>query len=1161
MKLKDIFAKNVQRSIEGVIKADDERNLATEVEEYVLTNEASKRVEAILEEYTHYQSANGVWISGFFGSGKSHLLKMLAHLLGDVHGQGFSRDAVHSSFYAKAQGAFLPALLDKARAIPAKSLLFNIDQKATLISKDQLDAILKVFVKVFDESRGYYGSQGYVARFERDLDNRGQYEKFKDAYRTIASRAWEVGREEGVLEETNVAKAYAQISETAPDNILAKYRHDYALSIEDFANEVRAWLDQQPSGTRLNFFVDEVGQFIGTNGKLMLNLQTIAESLATKCGGRAWVFVTSQEDMEKVLGDITKQQGNDFSKIQARFKIRAKLSSADVEEVIRKRLLEKNVEGAAALEPVYSAQHGNFKTLFNFPDGAKKYKSYTDEAHFIGTYPFVGYQFPMFQEAIESLSDHNAFEGKNSSVGERSMLGVVQQVAKDIGDLEVGRLATFDHMYAGIQAALKSAAQSAVNEAEKQIDDNPLAIRLLKALFLVKYIDSFQATPRNLTVLVYDRFDLDLPRLQSQVKEALDLLEARTYIQRNGEIYAYLTKEEQDIEAEIKGVDIDGAEVTQRLVKLLTGGVLTGTKYRNPKTNQDFPFGIKLDDQNIGQQHDLTVHFITPEYPASEEEVRLQSSGRDEVCVLLNPDIRTFADLRLFIKTEKYTKHKQTGSLSSSIELILRTKSAQNAERERELVERLRKAVGTATLVIKAADVPSTATDPVARVNEGLQDLISKTYTNIGMLGGMTYTDLDIPRFAQPPDKGILEDAGLTKLAEPGGEIFSHLTQQEAFHIQVTIKSIVERFSSKPYGWDRTSILALIAWLVGQGKITVSLDGGTLRRSEVASVLRNTQKQAQTIVKPQKTFDEQKVAAFRKFYSDFFDQLGPHDALELARVASEGLRKMLDEVRGLQASANYPLLRQLSDPIEQLATVTGKPLEWYLSDFPAANVLLDFKDQVIAPIQSFMNGPQRQIYDNAEHLLAHHAINLQHFNSQSEAAAVRGYLDDENAFRGNRMQQLKLATEALSKALEAMVAERRSDAIRAINDRKDALTGTLDYLRASEPAQQQALQVFERLAGRIAEEDQIAQIGFLRINFEDNEYPALLDRLRVSHPSEPNSQEGSSSEAIRPTVSIKTVHVATSMKILETAEDVEKYMAAVREALLGVLQNQKRISL
>ena len=88
MRLSEIFAKDIRRPIEGVIKADDVANLGTEVAEYVLTNETAKGLEILLEEYTAYTNANGVWISGFFGSGKSHMLKMLAHLLGDVEAVG-----------------------------------------------------------------------------------------------------------------------------------------------------------------------------------------------------------------------------------------------------------------------------------------------------------------------------------------------------------------------------------------------------------------------------------------------------------------------------------------------------------------------------------------------------------------------------------------------------------------------------------------------------------------------------------------------------------------------------------------------------------------------------------------------------------------------------------------------------------------------------------------------------------------------------------------------------------------------------------------------------------------------------------------------------------------------------------------------------------------
>ena len=371
MLLNEIFTKDVQRPIEGVIKADDGAHLGTEVDEYVLTNEAARGVELLLEAYTNYTNANGVWISGFFGSGKSHLLKMLAHLLGDVEGQEFDRAKVSNSFRTKATDKFLPALLTKADGISAKSLLFNIDQKATLISKDQSDALLKVFVKVFDESRGYYGNQGHVARFERDLDTRGQYEPFKAAFERIAGIPWLLGREQTALEASSIDAAFTEVHGNATNGIIKQYSASYSVSIEDFADEVKAWLDKQDKGFRLNFFVDEVGQFIGSNTHLMLNLQTIAESLNTKCQGRAWVFVTSQEDMDKVVGDRTKQQGSDFSKIQARFSTRVKLTSADVEEVIRKRLLEKNNAGTAALSEIYAKESANFKTLFDFVDGAK----------------------------------------------------------------------------------------------------------------------------------------------------------------------------------------------------------------------------------------------------------------------------------------------------------------------------------------------------------------------------------------------------------------------------------------------------------------------------------------------------------------------------------------------------------------------------------------------------------------------------------------------------------------------------------------------------------------------------------------------------------------------------------------------------------------------
>lgn len=1163
MQLDAIFAKDVQRPIEGVIKADDTSHLGTEVDEYVLTNEAAKGLELLLEAYTNYTNANGVWISGFFGSGKSHLLKMLAHLLGDVPGQEVPRAQIAETFRAKAQDAFLPALLSKVETIPAKSLLFNIDQKATVIAKDQTDALLSVFVKVFNESRGYYGNQGYVAQFERDLDEAGLYAQFQAAYERIAGKTWREGRKAYITQGRNIDRAYAEVAAGdggAPTDILRKYSHDYAMSIEDFAEEVRQWLEKQEEDFRLNFFVDEVGQFIGANTHLMLNLQTIAESLNTKCGGRAWVFVTSQEDMDKVVGDRTKQQGNDFSKIQARFATRVKLTSADVEEVIRKRLLEKNPVGEAQLQDLYARQHANFKTLFDFVDGAKTYRNYTDQAHFVGTYPFVSYQFPLFQAAIEGISDHNAFEGRNSSVGERSMLGVVQQVAKDIGNVEVGRLATFDHMFAGIRASLKAAAQRSIDVAERNLE-NPLAIRLLKALFLVKYVDGFHATPRNLTVLVYDRFGLDLPELSKQVQEALTLLETQTYVQRNGNVYQYLTNEEQVMEEEIKNVDIDASEVSGRLFKMISGDVLRANKLRYLQNNQDFAFGYKLDDQVYGQQRELTIHFITPEYPHEIEAIRAHSFERDELRVVLEPDERALTDLRLLLKTEKYVKIKQTSSLSAIEDQILRSKAALNAERGKELVERIRRSVGKAILIINAAEVSSKSQDPLARVSDGFQDLVSRTYTQLGLLGGVSYTEQQIPEFANPHQSGLIDDHSLSRLAAPADAVLSFLLQRDRLGEQVTAKSVVDAFQIKPYGWNLASIEVTIAWLIGTAQITAAVDGNILKRSEISSVLRNTQKHPHIVLAPQRVFDARKVAAFRTFCIGFFDEAtAPKDPLELARHGSEKLALRLEELRALVLGTRYPFVDQLSDTIALLEQVTGKPDEWYLTDFTLGEGLLEDKENLIDPIQGFLNGQQRTIYDGASALLQTHKNNLGYLAKDSTADIVR-LLDDPNAFRGARMLQLRQAADALRTQIDKVLSDNRADVADYVKERKKELLGSADYQQASEEAQREAVSIIEGVLTQLDGEDQIALIRERRNSFGQTTYPQLLDMLAASA-QPPVTPVGPTSPPIPiKTVSIGSISVPGVHGVLKSQDDVDTYLDALRLVLLDTLNDGKRIAL
>jgi hypothetical protein len=1161
MLLREIFEKDINRPIEGVIKADDVSHLGSEVDEYVLTNEAAKGLEQFLEAYTDYTNANGVWISGFFGSGKSHMLKMLAHLLGDVEGQNFPRTEVSDSFLTKSAGAFLPALLSKAAAMPAKSLLFNIDQKATLISKNQNDALLKVFVKVFDDSCGYYGNVGHIAKFERDLDKRGQYQAFKDSYGRIAGQDWAKGREESILEEANVAKAFAEIigdSDSELTNILTKYRDEYAVSIEDFADDVSAWLATQDPDFRLLFFVDELGQFIGGDAKLMLNAQTVAESLNTKCNGRAWVIVTSQEDMDKVIGDRTKQQGNDFSKIQARFATRIKLTSADVEEVIRKRLLEKNPLGATELERIYDTESANFKTLFDFVDGAKTYRNFTDESHFVGTYPFVTYQFPLFQAALEGISDHNVFEGRNSSVGERSMLGVVQHVAKEIGKGEVGSLATFDELFAGIRASLKSAAQRSITVAEQHLE-NPLAVKLLKALFLVKHVEAFHATNRNLTVLMYDRFGRDLPQLSKDVQAALSLLEQQTYVQRNGNLYEYLTNEEQVIEEEIKNVDLDASDISQRLAKLISEDVLKINKIRYDKNRQDFPFGLKLDDQPHGPQKDLTIHVISPAYEHDLSEVRMHSAGKDELRVVMGADRNLTSDLRLLLQTEKYIKRKQGVSQSASEQRILLAKAAQNEERRKELIQRAGKAIGASTLIINVTDVEAPSQDPVARVSDGFQDLIRRTYPQLSLLGGVTYTEQQIAGYVNPDDPGLLIDVDVSVIAVAAEEVLSFVSAQERLGVRVTVKAIVDNFEGKPYGWYLAAIQVSLGHLVGTSKITLNVDGNTLRRSEVPTLLRNTQKFAHVTVTVQKQYDDRKVRALREFCTQFFDDPGvPKEPLELARSASERLAAERGKLQEVVLSSTYPFIHELDQCIGLLDEVIGKPDGWYLDEFGQhVDGLLEAKESVVVPIRAFLAGPQKTIYDQATMLLQTHRNNLTYL-PQDAATPVQEILDDPRAFRGNRMQQLKAAASALEAHLNQRLASERATTLSVIEIRIAELTSNPDYARATADVRQNVAEQVNALELQTNAETQIALVTNRAAVFEETTYPALVDLVFNSIPADVDELD---KHNLRETVSIRSIKVSAGIAILQTEGDVDAYLDAYRDELLKVIGSGKRVTL
>lgn len=1176
MKVNELFAKDIARPIEGVVKADDAANLDIEVEEYVLTSEAAQSVSTLLEEYNNYTNSNGVWISGFFGSGKSHLLKMLAHLLGDVSGQDFPREKVVSSFREKAaDNASLTASITKSATIPATSILFNIDQKATLIEKDQSGPLLEVFVKVFDEARGYCGTVGHVARFESNLDEEGQFESFKEAFKEISGRDWEERRTRYAFPTVakQVDEAYARVNRLDPStvsDILKTYENNYSVSIEDFAESVKAWLDRQQSGYRLNFFVDEVGQFIGSNAKLMLNLQTIAESLNTKCGGRSWIFVTSQEDIDKVIGDRTKSQSNDFSKIQARFATRVKLNSADVEEVIQKRLLNKNNPGTHLLESLYEKERDNFRTLFDFADGARKYRNYEGKSHFTATYPFVPYQFPLFQKAIETLSDHNVFEGRHTSVGERSMLGVVQAVVKDLGESTLPALAPFDSMFTGISSTVVSAAKRSISVAENNLND-PLGVRLLKALFLVKYVDDFRATARNLSVLLFDSFASDITELTKKVEQSLHQLEAQTYVIRNGEAYEYLTNEEQEIETEIKNVDIDDQEVSDQIFTMLSSEIIDKKKIRYAKNGQDFSFGWRLDDQAMTKQHALTLHFITPANGYSLQEITAQSFNRDELRVVLQPDERLMSDLTLSLKTKKFIRLKQASSTTPSQQRILQGKATLDSEREKELVERLGRAIGAASLVYNGSVVDTSSIVPSVKIEEGFQKVIAATYHQLPLLGGRMYTEKEVHALLNAGAEDLELGSEQSVLATPAADVTAFVKRHEAKSERVTLKGIFDTFQDKPYGWDDTSIAAITAWLVSRGRLSLSLDSNRLKMSETANVLLNTQRRAHVIVALPKAYDTRQVANVKRFFSEFFDASTiPSDVQELASETSRRLKEKVAELQKIKIRVpDLPFVPALDDAIRKISSVAVKSNDWYLTQFKDTDELLELKDNTLTPILGFVNGQPLAIFNTARRVLNENVGNLRHID-KSIVNSIESILADPDCFRGNKMSSLKRATEKLQLDISVKLQESLSEFKEKLEARLAGIRKMPIYQSALEGARESVEHAFSTRSNQLDSQTQIDSVAQIFEAFEQETLPRLIDTLRKAQPSSALQVSEDSSSGTKPlptekpatqTISIKDVKMTRSQALLESEADVENYLTNLREALLEMIRSGKHILL
>ena len=294
MIIKNMFSKPIDRDIKGVIKVgqDDDANIKQELEEYVVTRELLKHFSDFFASYKRGITGNtdkmGVWISGFFGSGKSHFLKILSYLLEnkEVGGKKAIDYFVDDN---KISDQMVLADMKLAGTIPTDVVLFNIDSKSEVNGKQSKVAIVSVLQNVFNEMQGFSGSNPFLADLERKLTEEEKYDLFKEKFEDSFGSAWEESRSDFDFIQDDVVEVLDEIgfmSVEAGRNWCEKATGEYTYKVEDFARLVKKYLDKKESNHHIVFLIDEIGQYIGDDSKLMLNLQTVTEDLGTACGGK-----------------------------------------------------------------------------------------------------------------------------------------------------------------------------------------------------------------------------------------------------------------------------------------------------------------------------------------------------------------------------------------------------------------------------------------------------------------------------------------------------------------------------------------------------------------------------------------------------------------------------------------------------------------------------------------------------------------------------------------------------------------------------------------------------------------------------------------------------------------------------------------------------------
>lgn len=831
MKLESIYEKDITRYINPAVVVDqlDENSISQEIEEYVFSKSKIGSTYEFLDTIANKKVRYSfIWISGYYGSGKSHFLKYVfyclnqkttdkafQHLLDYVKGENFDSSSPITS-------SNINDLKSSVEDIDTECIIFNIDY----VSKDksQDDAIVKILFHQLNKMRGYNSHNITLAKVEQELDKQGKFQLFKDKVYESIGEEWKDSNILNAMELRldSVLEVLEEVDSTLDKKAVRQsIESPVSYTIEHFISELKTYINSKPENYRLLFLIDEISQYIGSNTSLLLNLLTIAEHFGTELDNKVWLVCTAQHDLQSLV-DTTENKGVGFGGIFAKLETKIALDSDEVEYITQKRILEKNAAGLSALKGFYSDNKGGIENQFVL--GHDNFKGYTTANDFYMSYPFIPYQFALIKSVFGSFSAVG-YVGAGVKDTERSILGIVHYTANQEREREMGYFISLDNFFNDqLGKNLTHAANTVLNSALKiefAEDKKAFAIRVIKVLFMISNLgegDSLKlpATVENMALLLINNVSTRKLELQKQVQEILDILVEQNVVEGINGKYRFYDDEGMKVANMISHTDVNTDYQLDRFYQDFIKDKLSPSNAislgeRTLKVN------ISVDDKKIATGGSFDVRFILNDtIDINEQAMKTDASA---LCININQWFATNREFKKefkrYCQTQKYLGEQRS---SGTKEEILSKFSSVNKKLLEELQVKFVNAFSEVSFisnqrVVEAGAINSEA--PKQRYQSMVDYHIKALYNKNDWSEQYAKKEKDL-KVSITEESKIFKLEQELNLAEK--EVNNKITLKGN---EATLSELVDIFGKSPYGWNDVTTLHIVFRLLHNKQCSV----------------------------------------------------------------------------------------------------------------------------------------------------------------------------------------------------------------------------------------------------------------------------------------------------------------------------------------------------